>query len=342
MQQPDIYSQKPKVSILLPFFDNGIELDTAIRSIVCQTFAGWELLLISNNACDEALRIARRWMEKDNRIKILHEPQQGIAFALNTGLKQAQGELIARMDADDLSHPERLAMQAAYLDHHHEIDVVATQTEFASSLPKSEGYELFTRWQNNIITPEEHFLKRFVESPIAHPTVMFRRKLLDTHGLYNTANVPEDYELWLRWMDRRVSFYKIPVPLLQWNDHSERLSRNHDNYSKEAFFNIKCCYMAKWIKREVSPQKKIVICGASKIIRKRADLLAGFGIEIFGYTDVKHSRNRSINFIPYSQLTDPGKWLIINFISKRGVGKAIRIHFQHLGFSEGSDFIAGG
>ncbi len=342
MQQPDIPARKPKVSMLLPFFDNGIELDAAIHSIVKQTFTDWELLLISNNACGEAMQITRKWMEADVRIKILHEVRQGIAFALNTGLQHAAGELIARMDADDLSRPERLALQVDYLDQHHDIDVVATQTEFASTLPKSEGYELFTRWQNSIITPKDHFLKRFVESPVAHPTVMFRRKLIEAHGLYETGNVPEDYELWLRWMERGVRLYKLPIPLLLWNDHSERLSRVHDNYSKEAFFTIKCRYMADWIKREVNPEKKVVICGASKIIRKRAELLAGFGIEIFGYTDVKPSRNRNINFIPYPQLTDPSKWLIINFISKRGVGRAIRTHFQQLGFAEGSDFIAGG
>jgi len=332
----------PEISVILPFYKNGAELNTAISSIAGQSFTGWELLLVNNNAGDEASRIAEKWATNDQRIKILHEPTQGIAFALNTGLKHASCELIARMDADDQSHPERLAIQLDFLKQHPGVDVVATQTEFSSELPKSEGYEMFTQWQNSLISAEEHMLNRFVESPLAHPTVMFRKKLIAQFGFYDTGNVPEDYELWLRWMDRGVRFHKIPAPLVQWNDHIERLSRTNDNYSKEAFFTVKCKYMAAWIKKEINPHKKIVICGSSKIIRKRADLLAGFGVDIFAYTDVKPSRNRNINFIPYPQLTDPEKWLIINFISKRGVGKAIRTHFQKLGFADGRDFIAGG
>lgn len=332
----------PEVSVILPFYKNGVELDAAISSIAGQSFSGWELLLVNNNASDEACRIAEQWIKADQRIKIVFEPMQGIAFALNAGLKHATSGLIARMDADDLSYPGRLKLQVDFLNQHPGIDVIATQTDFASTLPKSEGYELFIRWQNSIISPEEHMLSRFIESPLAHPTVMFRKKLIEEYGFYDTGEVPEDYELWLRWMDRGVRFHKIPAPLVQWNDHSRRLSRNHENYSKEAFFTVKCKYMAAWIKREIDPHKKIVICGSSKIIRKRADLLAGFGVDIFGYTDVKPSRNRNINFIPYTQLTDPEKWLIINFISKRGVGKAIRTHFQKLGFADGRDFIAGG
>lgn len=90
---------------------------------------------------------------------------------------------------------------------------------------------------------------------------------------YSTRNVPEDYELWLRWMDQGIHFYKLPEPLLTWNDHAGRLSRNHENYAREAFFQVKCEYLARWIKRHVSPKKKIVVCGSSRIGRKRADLL---------------------------------------------------------------------
>ncbi len=332
----------PAISIILPFYNNGREFNDAILSIVNQSFTDWELLLVNNNACDEALKIASQWIESDHRIKMISEPQQGIAFALNTGLKNAAGRLIARMDADDYSFPERLLKQAAFLDINPDIDVVATQCEFSSTLEKNEGYRLFTNWQNGIITSEQHFLNRFVESPIAHPSVMFRKDLIAKYGLYDTGNVPEDYELWLRWMDKGVKFHKIGTPLLRWNDHIDRLSRNHENYSKESFFTVKCRYMANWIKREINSDKKIVVCGSSKIIRKRADLLAQFGVNIFGFTDVKPSRNRSINFIHYADIKQPADWFIINFISKRGIGQAIRKHFLNLGFAEGRDFVLGG
>jgi hypothetical protein len=181
--------------------------------------------------------------------------------------------MIARMDADDSSHPQRLVRQVQYLDDHPDTGAVATQTSFRSSLDKNEGYGLFVDWQNSIIESEEHFLYRFIESPVAHPTMCFRKSLVERFGSYNTGPVPEDYELWLRWMDNGVRIYKIPERLHRWNDHPGRLSRNHDNYSREAFFTVKCRYLARWMLRELPPEKKIIVCGSSKIGRKRAQLL---------------------------------------------------------------------
>ncbi|MBW6498122.1 MAG: glycosyltransferase [Bacteroidales bacterium] len=327
------------VTILLPFYKEGTELDRAIESITQQTFPHWQLLLISNNGNSTGLNIAQKWVEKDPRIKMLHEPRQGIAHALNTGLQHCKSPYIARMDADDISHPERLVKQFHFLENNPSIDVVCSQTTFQTAIPGSEGFEIFVNWQNSIITPEEHFQYRFIESPIAHPTIMFRKELAEKFGPYSTLPVPEDYELWLRWMDQNVCFYKIPEPLLTWNDHSERLTRTHENYSREAFFQVKCEYLAKWIKRNVPSGKKIVVCGSSRIGRKRAAMLQELGVEIFGFTDVKKRPNRQVNFIRIPEITQPQPWFLINFIARRGVGQAIREHFSALGFVEGKDFI---
>lgn len=336
---PQTMALFPRISVILPFYQSGAELDSAIGSITNQSFPDWELILISNNANIQALKIAEKWASADSRIKLLHEPVQGIAFALNTGLLQSRAEIIARMDSDDISHLMRFEKQIRFLDANPEVDVVSTQTSFHSFLEMNEGYDIFTQWQNSIITHEEHYITRFIESPLAHPTVMFRKALIEKYGPFSTANVPEDYELWLRWFDKNIKFHKIPEPLLQWNDHEARLSRNHDNYSKEAFYTVKCEYMAAWMKRSVPATKKVVVCGSSKIARKRADLLRELDIDVYGYTDVKRVRNRSINFILLHQLNEPENWFIINFISKRGVRELVRIHFMSLGFVEGKDFI---
>lgn len=327
------------VTILLPFFKAGAEFDRAVESIAQQTFQHWQLLLISNNGNPEGLGIAEKWVGKDPRIKLLQEQKQGIAHALNAGLAHCQSPFIARMDADDISHPERLSKQFDFLENNPQIDVVCSQTIFKTDIPGSEGFSIFVDWQNSIISPEEHFLYRFIESPIAHPTIMFRKELIEKFGPYSTRSVPEDYELWLRWMDQGVRFYKIPEPLLTWNDHSGRLTRTHENYSREAFFQVKCEYLSKWIKRNVPSGKKIVVCGSSRIGRKRAALLQELGVEIFGFTDVKKRPNRQVNFIRIPEITQPEPWFLINFIARRGVGQAIRTHFSALGFEEGKDFI---
>ena len=84
-------------------------------------------------------------------------------------------------------------------------------------------------WQNQILSPKQHWVNRFKESPVAHPTVMFRRELIDEHGLYSVKPIPEDYELWLRWMENGIRFAKIAEKLFVWTDSSNRLSRVHQN-----------------------------------------------------------------------------------------------------------------
>jgi len=328
------------VSVILPFYQvSSTAFDDAIRSIAEQSLHDWELILVDNNADAKARSVAATWGTRDDRIRVVSEPVQGIAYALNRGLLEARYDLIARMDADDFSHPTRLEKQVAYLNNHSEIAVVSTQTAFESELDQSEGYDWFVQWQNGIITPGAHFLARFTESPLAHPTVMFRKFLIERYGPYSTENVPEDYELWLRWFDAGVRFYKIPEPLLIWKDHPQRLSRNHPNYSTEAFWIVKCRYLAAWINRSGQPDKKIVICGAGKLPRLRAVLLESHGIEIYGFTDVKMRQPDGIHFIPLPKLTVPEAWLLLCFISKRGVGEAVARHFSAIGFEEGKDFL---
>ncbi len=330
-----------RVTVLLPFYRVDSGFSHAIESICNQTFTDWRLLLVNNNADETGLRIAREWMEQDARIAMVDESVQGIAHALNKGLAVSKSEYVARMDADDISLPNRLQLQVDYLDNHPDVDAVSTQTRFESSLAENRGYALFVEWQNSIISPEAHALSRFVESPIAHPSIMFRKTLIDHYGPYDTGPVPEDYELWLRWMGHGIRFYKIPIPLVVWNDHEQRLSRNHENYSREAFYQVKCKYLAKWILETVPKDKKVVVCGSSKIGRKRADLLSEHGVEVYGFTDVKKRPNRQVRFIPYQTIHSPEPWFLVNFIAKRGVGESITNHFQQLGFITGRDFIMG-
>lgn len=332
----------PLVSVVLPFYNPGKKLDYAIRSIVEQTFTRWELILVNNNACAVSSAIAEKWCRKNRKIKLIFEPVQGIAHAINTGIRNAQADFVARMDADDISFPERIEKQVDYLLNHPETGVVSTRSLFCSSIGNNEGFSLFVDWQNKIITNEQHYLARFIESPLAHPTVMFRKEIIGLYGYYNTGNVPEDYELWLRWFARGVGFYKIPEKLVQWNDHGERLTRIHPGYSKEAFMHIRYEYLARYLKEKTFEGKKIIVCGASKNILKKANHLEGFGVKIYGVTDIIKRRAAGFRFFPDGEIKAPGDYLILNLISKRGIGKKIKDHFTARGFTEGEDLILAG
>lgn len=328
----------PVISILLPFRNAVTTIDAAVASIIAQGFTDWELLLIDNASTDESIAIAKHWAASDDRIRLITEPNIGIAHALNTGFARANGRYIARMDADDISHPERFAKQVEYMDQHPEIGVLGTRTAFATTVEQSSGMRWFTQWQNAILTPQEHYVKRFVDAPLAHPTVLFRRELMEHYGNYDTGPLPEDHELWLRWMDAGVRFAKLPEELLTWNDHAQRLSRTHANYSVEAFFTTKAKWLAKWLRRELNG-RPVIIAGTSGMCRERARLLEAEGVKVHAFTDVKPRVVPGYEFIPHSELPASGEAFIISFISQRGTGDRIAEFLISRGLLEGEDFV---
>src|SRR5690606_22354800 len=133
----------PRVSILLPYHNAAATIGAAIESILSQSFVDLELLLIDNASTDESSAIAQEWMKKDQRIRSIEEPRTGIAFAFNTGSLHARGDLIARMDADDISLPDRIAIQVAFMDEHSEIGLLGTRTTFRSTVEKNSGMRWF-------------------------------------------------------------------------------------------------------------------------------------------------------------------------------------------------------
>jgi len=328
----------PRVSILLPFHNASAHLDAAIASMVEGSYTDHELILIDNASTDHSASIAAAWAGRDLRIRLVNEPIRSIARALNTGLGHARGNYIARMDADDISYPERLAAQVFYLDAHPTIGVLGTRTAFATTVQQSEGMRTFVEWQNSILTPHEHYVKRFVDAPLAHPSVMFRRELIDLHGGYSTEPLPEDHELWLRWMDAGVRFAKLPETFVQWNDHPHRLSRTHANYSVGAFYTSKMQWLARWLHREL-PGKSLIVAGTSALCVGRAKQLEAEGVVIMGFTDVKRRELKGYRFIPHLELPTAGGSFVVSFISQRGTGRRIAEFLSSRGLTEGEDFI---
>lgn len=327
-----------RICVLLPFHDAERTLDSAVRSIVHQSYPDWQLLLIDNASADGSGEVAAAWTRRDARIRLLREPRLGIAQALNTGLGQADAPFIARMDADDLAHPDRFDKQVAYLEAHPGIGVVGTRTRFSSTVQKSSGMRWFVDWQNRILNPHEHYVKRFVDAPLAHPTVMFRSELLSLSGGYSTDPLPEDHELWLRWMDAGVRFAKLPEQLLTWNDHIGRLSRTHPNYAVDAFFATKARWMARWMRRSLG-DRPVIIAGTSALCRGRARMLQAEGISISAFTDVRRRQVAGYGFIAHDELPATGEAFIISFISQRGTGDRIAGFLASRGLVEGRDFI---
>jgi hypothetical protein len=182
-------------------------------------------------------------------------------------------------------------------------------------------------------------VKRFVDAPLAHPSVMFRRELVDRHGGYDSGPLPEDHELWLRWMHAGVRFAKLPEELLTWNDHAHRLSRTHPNYSVDAFFSTKAKWIAAWYARKFPDRRPVIIAGTSGLCRDRVYKLEAEGMRIEGFTDVRRRVVPGYRFISHDELPGPGEALVISFISQRGTGDRIAEYLASRGLVEGEDFV---
>ena len=145
----------PAVSIVLPCFNAAATLGETLCSLNRQTLTNFELIAVDDGSTDGTLSILESWKDKENRLRIIKQNHSGVIAAANMGINASCSAYIARMDADDLAHPQRLELQAAYLDDNPDVAVVSSLVEvFAENGPR-EGYRTYVQWLNSLITDEE-------------------------------------------------------------------------------------------------------------------------------------------------------------------------------------------
>lgn len=327
------------VSVILPVYNAEQTIRRAVDSILSQTGCNFELLIIDNASTDGTPNIIHQLAQHDARIRLLYEPKQGIAFALNLGLKNANGIYIARMDADDISFPKRLEKQCEFLDRNADIGLVSGLVEFVGDEARSKGFSEYVTQLNAWKTNDDMYKYRFVESPFAHPSVMFRKSLVDTFGYYSEENIPEDYELWLRWFSQDVQVAKLERLVIQWTDSPERLSRTDERCSAEAFDTVRYNYLAKWFEQNM-PTKPIYVWGGGILANKKMKLFeAVSGIRISGIIDLHQRENSPIPHIHFSNLPPAGEIFIISMVSNRGKYIEIEQYLESKGYVYEVDFI---
>lgn len=335
-------SKPPTISVLLPVRNGSATMGRALASIQAQTRTDWELLAVDDGSEDATREIIGAAAREDQRIKLIEPGRVGLVAALNAGLAQARGEFIARMDADDESYPDRLAAQAGLLESSPEIGLASCLVDFGGNRATSEGYARHVDWLNSVVTPDDLARSRFIESPLAHPSVMFRRSLVTAHGGYRAGDFPEDYELWIRWLEAGVRMTKVPRVLLAWHDAPGRMSRTDPRYSPGAFYRLKAGYLARWLRRE-QPGRAVWVWGAGRPTRQRARHLEAHGVRIEGFIDVDRKKtDRSVGGVPViepSALPAAGTIFVLGYVGTRGARELIRSALIARGYVETKDFL---
>ncbi len=203
----------PQISVVMPVRDGARWLGEAIRSIQNQTLRDLELVIIDDGSTDDSARIMEASARNDQRIRAIRQDRMGLVPALNRGLACSRGRLIARLDADDCAHAERLTRQSEYLDRHPEIGLLGT---WADQIDEQGSIK---RALKPAIRPEQLEWLLIRTNPFVHSSVMMRNAVLQQVGGYRPAfEGAEDYDLWLR-MSEVTKIANLPERLLRYRLH---------------------------------------------------------------------------------------------------------------------------
>lgn len=212
---------KPLISVVMPAYNAQKYLSIAIESILNQTFKEFELIIINDASSDKTLSIIKSFAKKDSRVKIINnDTRLDIAGSLNKGISAASSEIIARMDADDISLPNRLEVQYKLINDSKRIAAVGANIVVMDPQEKDISARSYPEKSKDL---KKCFFKY---SPFAHPVVMFRKKFFDEVGGYDPKYSPtEDLDLWFR-MGMKHEFKSVPQLLLRY-----RLSESSSSHS---------------------------------------------------------------------------------------------------------------
>lgn len=323
----------PLVSVLLPVRNGGDDLLAAVESLARQDYPHLEILLVDDHSHDGA---PQRAAALDPRVRLVSSPGRGIVAALNAGAAAARGEVLARMDADDIAHPRRIGTQVALLAARPELGIVGAQVEAAGG---AGGWRRYVDWINGLTEPDHIAREIFVESPIPHPTAVMRRDVFRRLGGYRDTPWPEDYDLWLRAWAAGVAMAKPEGVLLTWRDHPGRLSRASDRYGARAFHRARAHFLA----RTLLARRPAVVWGAGPTGRDLADALMDEGVEVCAFIDIHPrrvggtKRGRPVRGPELALRAAPA--LIVVAVGAPGAREEIRAWCAAHGLAEGTDFI---
>jgi glycosyltransferase involved in cell wall biosynthesis len=334
----------PLVSVLLPVFNAASTLDETLRSLFAQTLAEFEIVAVDDGSDDGSAELLRRWSARDARLRVKSGPHSGIVDALNSGLELCRGSLVARMDADDTVHTQRLAKQAQMFDGHPELSVVGSLVETVPRDEVAEGLLIYERWLNSLVDHRDISREMFIESPIAHPSAMVRRDEILQLGGYRDCGWPEDYDLWLRYHLRGSRFAKVNEVLLYWREHPGRLTRTDRRYSVENFLKVKSHFL---VAGPLADRDAVFLWGAGKTGRRLSKHLIRGGCIPTAVVDIDPKKIGSVlRGRPIVAPDELPQWwarfrrpFLVVAVASRGARALIRRSLATQGLTEGTDFL---
>ena len=222
----------PMISVIMSVYNSELYLREAIDSILDQTYSEFEFIITDDCSTDKSLRILEEYSKKDCRIVLLKNSENiGLTKSLNKMIEIAKGKYIARMDADDISLPNRFEKQYKFMEDNSEIGVLGSNIRYFGNIDQITSHPL---------EHEEIKIELFFKCVMMHPSVIMRKSIVNEHNFrYDESfKISQDYELWCR-MVNYTKFANLKDILIDYRFESLNITNTHkDEYKNKLLRKI--------------------------------------------------------------------------------------------------------
>lgn len=229
----------PAISVLFPVHNALPWLRPALASLRRQTFDDFEVVAVDDGSTDGSGEALERAAVTEPRLRVFRTAHAGLPTALNTALRHARAPLLARHDADDVSHRRRFELQRDHMRAHRGTAVLGSRIRLFPAPAVGVGMRRWAAWHNALLTHEEMKGEVLIDSPLAHGTAMIRRTWLDRVGGWAERGWAEDLDLWVRLLEAGARFDKRPEVLYGWRQHRTSATRRDPRYRRDRFVALK-------------------------------------------------------------------------------------------------------
>ncbi len=330
-------------------------MEASLESLSAQTLPSFVVVIVDDGSSDHSAAIAQAWISRfatnsepagtasqpSRRAHLIRTPPDGIVPALQRALAEVRTPYTARMDADDLCRPERLAAQLAYLEDRPEMAGCGARVRLVPQSAVSERAAQYADWLNGLTRWSAVQRDIFVECPLAHPTFMFRTSVLREADGYRDRGWPEDYDLLLRLWRAGRRFASLPRTLLDWTDHATRTNRTHPAYSQDAFRRCRVHHLRR---SRLAGRRGVVVWGAGPTGKSLAKEFVAQGVPLLGFVEVDPRKiGQQIHGAPVVSPAGAGDFpqaFHAGAVARAKGRRAVRRAAAEAGLEDGVDFVA--
>lgn len=337
-------TNEPDLSVLMPARDAAGTIGRSLASVLASEGVSLECVVVDHGSVDDTRAIVERAARLGD-VRVLSAPRElPFAEALERGRRSCRAPVVARMDADDLMHPRRLARDLALLRDKPDVDVTACRVRPFPLVGLGAGMRMYLAWQNHVLSPAAHARETWIELTVCHPSATFRNDAVTRAGGYRHGDFPEDYELFLRLLARGAVVEKRPEVDLAWRQSRGSATKVDPRYSRDALARAKAMHM---VPRFSLVERPVFVCGAGKEGGRIARALSSFGVRparFFDVSDKRIGRERYGAPVLHSRaLADerralPGAFCIAA-VGTSGAREIVREAMRSAGFVEGEDAV---